>query len=162
MDEHPLIFTIGHSTRSLETFIQILKAYQVKVLVDVRKIPRSKHNPQFNQESFPQKLNDAGLKYLHMPRLGGFRRPKPDSRNLAWRSPGFRGFADYMESREFEENLEELIRIANQQRVSIMCAEALPWRCHRSLLSDALMIRGFRVEHILSLTQSQPHRLHSF
>jgi len=160
MEERPVIFTIGHSTRSLETFLQILKAYRVKVLVDVRKIPHSKHNPQFNQETFSEKLNEAGYKYLHIPELGGFRRPKPDSRNLGWRSAGFRGFADYMESREFEESLEKLVKIATQGGVSIMCAEAFPWRCHRRLLSDALMIRGFQVEHILSLTKSHPHRLH--
>ncbi len=162
MGKRPLIFTIGHSTRPLNEFIQLLKAYQVKVLVDVRKVPWSKHNPQFNQETFGEKLKDNGLKYIHMPKLGGFRRPKPDSLNLGWKSPGFRGFADYMQSREFEENLEELIKIAIQKRVSIMCAEALPWRCHRSLISDALMVKGFRVEHILGLNQSQSHKIHSF
>lgn len=162
MDKQPVIFTIGHSTRSLKEFLQLLEVYQVKVLVDVRRVPRSKHNPQFNQETFQDKLKEAGLKYIHMPGLGGFRRPKPDSQNLAWRSLGFRGFADYMQSREFEENLEELMRIANRKSVSIMCAEAFPWRCHRCLLSDALIVRGFRVEHILSLTQTKPHQLHSF
>lgn len=162
MDEQLVIFTIGHSTRPLNEFVQLLKAYKVKVLVDIRRIPRSKHNPQFDQETFREKLNEAGFQYIHMPGLGGFRKPKPDSQNLGWRSPGFRGFADYMLSREFKEGLEELIKIANREKVSIMCAEAFPWRCHRSLLSDALIVRGFRVEHILSLTQCQPHKLHSF
>ncbi len=160
LDSPPIIFTIGHSTRPLKDFIQILNAYKVGVLADIRRVPRSKHNPQFDQETFRERLKEAGLQYIPMPGLGGFRRAHPDSKNLAWRSPGFRGFADYMESREFEENLKELLRIANQKRTSVMCAEALPWRCHRSLLADALTIRGLQVEHILSLTQSQPHKLH--
>ncbi len=154
--------TIGHSTRTLETFIPLLQTYEVKQVVDVRTVPRSRHNPQFNRETLPDDLNAAGIGYLHMPGLGGLRRPRPDSINTGWRNASFRGFADYMETPEFENHLGKLIELAQRKRVALMCAEALPWRCHRSLIADALEVRGIRVAHIMSPTDLQPHRIWPF
>lgn len=152
-----LVLTIGHSTRPLAEFLLLLQTHQVTRLVDVRTIPRSRHNPQFNQESLPAALRAAGLSYQHMAGLGGLRPAQPDSCNTAWHNASFRGFADYMQTREFGESLQALIDLAQTQRVALMCAEALPWRCHRSLIADALMARGLAVQHIMSLTQCRPH-----
>jgi uncharacterized protein (DUF488 family) len=156
------VVTIGHSTRTLETFIRLLQTYEVKQVVDVRTVPRSRHNPQFNRETLPDDLKDAGIEYLHMPGLGGLRRPRPDSTNMGWRNASFRGFADYMETPEFENHLGKLVGLAQRKRVALMCAEALPWRCHRSLIADALEVRGIRVAHILSSTDLQLHRIWPF
>ena len=153
------VVTIGHSTRTLETFIHLLRIYGAKQVIDVRTVPRSRHNPQFNHETLPDNLKAAGIGYLHMPGLGGLRRPRPDSINLGWRNASFRGFADYMRTPEFENHLNELAKLAQRKRTAVMCAEALPWRCHRSLISDALEIRGIKVAHILSATHLQPHRM---
>ncbi len=142
--------------------MELLRAHRVDLLVDVRTVPRSRHNPQFNRETLPGALAPAGIGYLHMPGLGGLRRARPDSRNLGWRTPGFRGFADYMETAEFEKNLAELIRLAGERQAAIMCAEAVPWRCHRSLISDALLVRGVAVGHILSASRAEPHSLTPF
>ncbi|MHB8068674.1 MAG: DUF488 domain-containing protein [Desulfobaccales bacterium] len=158
----PIILTIGHSTHPLETFIRLLQAHGVTLVADVRTVPRSRHNPQFNRESLPEQLKLAGIGYLHLPGLGGLRRPRPYSPNQGWRNDSFRGFADYMQTPEFAENLEALIRLAQTERLAVMCAEAVPWRCHRSLIADALSVRGFTVEHILSLKGRQPHRLTGF
>jgi len=158
----PSVLTIGHSTRPIEEFVHLLDARGVKRLVDVRTVPRSRHNPQFNQDSLPQELERAGIAYAHMPSLGGLRHPRKDSLNLGWRNAGFRGFADYMQTPEFESALTNLIAMAEKERVAIMCAEALPWRCHRSLIADALLARGARVEDIFSLTSTQPHKLTPF
>lgn len=155
----PGVLTVGHSTRTLEVFTYLLKAHDVQQLVDVRSIPRSRRNPQFNRDTLPSALADAGIGYLHMARLGGLRHPRPDSPNTGWRNLSFRGFADYMQTPEFEESLESLMELAAQERIVLMCAEAVPWRCHRSLIADALCLRGFQVEHILSPTRTQPHRL---
>jgi uncharacterized protein (DUF488 family) len=160
--EAPLVFTIGHSTHPLEAFIQILQAHSVEKVADVRTMPRSRHNPQFNRETFPQSLKAAGIGYVHLPGLGGWRAARADSLNQGWRTTGFRGFADYMQTPEFQENLAALIRLAEKELLALMCAETVPWRCHRSLIADALLIRGLRVEHIISLTQTQPHRLTPF
>ena len=157
-----IVLTVGHSTRPIEEFLPLLDAHGVKRLVDVRTLPRSRHNPQFNKDSLPEALKRVGISYVHMPSLGGLRRPCKDSVNLGWRSAGFRGFADHMQTAEFEEALQELIAMAEKQRVAIMCAEAVPWRCHRSLISDALLARGVRVEEIASLTRTQPHKLTPF
>jgi uncharacterized protein (DUF488 family) len=157
-----VVVTVGHSTRTLETFISLLQTYEVKQVVDVRTVPRSRHNPQFNRETLPDDLNAAGIGYLQMPGLGGLRRPRPDSTNTGWRNASFRGFADYMETPEFENHLGKLIELAQRKRVALMCAEALPWRCHRSLIADALEVRGMRVAHILSSTDLQPHRVWPF
>lgn len=158
----PIVLTIGHSTRPLEEFIPLLDAHGVKRLVDVRTMPRSRHNPQFNKDSLPRALKRAGIAYTHMPSLGGLRHPRKDSINLGWRNAGFRGYADHMQTPEFEEALKKLIAMAEDERLAIMCAEAVPWRCHRSLIADALLVRGLRVEEISSLTRTQPHKLTPF
>ena len=132
-----MIFTVGHSTRPIDEFIGILNAYGIGQLVDVRTIPRSRRNPQFARENLPGSLTAAGIAYRHMPGLGGLRHPQRESINAGWRNAGFRGFADYMQSPEFQKNLEELIGLASNAATTIMCAEAVPWRCHRSLIADA-------------------------
>jgi uncharacterized protein (DUF488 family) len=156
------VLTIGHSTRSLEELLALLEAHGVEHLTDVRTIPRSRHNPQFNRERLAGQLRRAGIGYTHMPALGGLRHARPDSPNQGWRNASFRGFADYMQTPEFEAGLEALIEAAARVRTAIMCAEAVPWRCHRSLIADALSARGIRVEHILSATRAEPHALTAF
>ncbi len=156
------IFTIGHSTHPLEEFIALLQTHHVTLLADVRTIPRSRHNPQFNRETLPAALAAVGIGYQHLTALGGLRRTHPDSPNTAWRNASFRGFADYMQTPEFAAGLAELLELAESQRVAIMCAEAVPWRCHRSLIADALLARGVSVEEILSTGRTQPHRLTPF
>jgi len=158
----PIVLTIGHSTRPIEEFLHLLDAHGVKRLVDIRTVPRSGHNPQFNKDSLPLALASAGIEYTHMPALGGLRRPRKNSINLGWQDAGFRGFADYMRTPEFDKALKSLIAMAGNQRLAIMCAEAVPWRCHRSLIADALLVRGLRVEEISSLRRTQPHRLNPF
>lgn len=153
------LWTVGHSTRSVADFIALLCAHGIQQLVDVRTIPRSRHNPQFNYDCLPESLKQAGVHYLHMPALGGLRHARRDSINTAWRNASFRGFADYMQTPEFDLALKDLIRVARNRRTAIMCAEAVPWRCHRSLISDALLIRGFNVEEITSVTGTRPHIL---
>ena len=144
-----LVYTIGHSTRPLAEFIQMLRNYNVALVADVRTVPRSRHNPQFNQEMLPKDLALAGLGYVHLPGLGGLRKTRLDSINQGWRSLAFRGFADYMQTPEFAAQLSGLIELAQEQTIAMMCAEAVPWRCHRSLIADALTVRGVRVEHIM-------------
>ncbi len=156
------VYTIGHSTRTLADFIGLLRARGITQVVDVRTIPRSRHNPQFNFDTIPGSLSKAGLKYLHMPGLGGLPQVKPKSLNAGCRNASFRGYADYMQTPEFEENLEQLIELAKENRVAIMCAEAVPWRCHRSLIGDALTVRGIRTVNIMSLTRSAVHALTPF
>lgn len=159
---NPVILTIGHSIHALETFIQLLKAHGVTLVADVRTMPRSWHNPQFNKETLPEQLKLAGIGYVHLPGLGGLRRARVDSPNRGWRTPGFRGYADYMQTPEFAKHLEALIQLARRNRLALMCAEAVPWRCHRSLIADALFLRGILVEHILGLKGRQPHQLTGF
>jgi uncharacterized protein (DUF488 family) len=154
-----VVLTIGHSTRTLETFIKLLQAHEVQLLVDVRTIPRSRHYPQFNQETLPGALRSAGIKYAHLGGLGGLRHPRRDSPNTGWRNPSFRGYADYLGTAEFEANLERVKEMAKRQIVAIMCAEAVPWRCHRSLISDALLVQGIEVRHITGLRRADPHTL---
>ena len=158
----PVILTIGHSTHTLEAFIQLLQTHGVTKVADVRTVPRSRHNPQFNRETLPEELKRAGSGYVHLPGLGGLRHPRPDSPNRGWRNASFRGYADYMQTPEFAAHLEALIRLAQEDRLVLMCAEAAPWRCHRSLIADALSLRGITVEHILGLKGRQPHRLTGF
>lgn len=153
------LWTVGHSTRSLDDFIALLQAHGIRRLVDVRTIPRSRHNPQFNKDQLPESVKQAGIQYIHMPALGGLRHACRDSVNSAWRNASFRGFADYMQTAEFEVALKELIRLAPSRRTAIMCAEAVPWRCHRSLIADALLVRGLKVEEITSETATRPHTL---
>jgi len=158
----PRVLTIGHSTHPLSLFIRMLQAHAVTLVADVRTVPRSRHNPQFNRDSLPRDLEAAAIGYRHFAGLGGWRAPRPDSPNQGWHSPGLRGYADYMLTPEFEAHLETLMELARRPRLALMCAEAVPWRCHRSLLADALLVRGFRVEHIMSLEASRPHRLTPF
>ncbi len=157
-----MIFTIGHSTHPIDEFIRILRAHGICQLVDVRTIPRSRRNPQFSRENLPGSLKADGLVYHHMPGLGGLRHPRRDSINAGWRNAGFRGFADYMQTPEFSDNLGKLIELASQAPTAIMCAEAVPWRCHRSLIADALVARGIGVQEILTAAKSQPHALTPF
>jgi hypothetical protein len=158
----PIVLTIGHSTRTIEEFIGLLQAHGATCVVDVRTVPRSWHNPQFNKAALPRALKKARLGYVHLPGLGGLRHAKRDSLNVGWRNASFRGYADYMQTPEFEQSLEELIRLAKQGRIAIMCAEAVPWRCHRSLIADALLVRGIRAEDIMSPTRRQVHILTPF
>jgi uncharacterized protein (DUF488 family) len=155
----PLVLTIGHSTRTLESLIELLRANGVARVVDVRTVPRSRHNPQFNGETLPDALRAAGIDYVHMPGLGGLRHPRPDSPNAGWHNDSFRGFADYMQSPEFEIHLLRLLEMARDGRIALMCAEAVPWRCHRSLIADALLLRGTPVEHIVSKSRRSPHEI---
>lgn len=156
------IYTVGHSTHPIEEFIAILEAHGVGQLVDVRTIPRSRRNPQFDQANLPGSLNSTGIVYQHMPGLGGLRHPRRDSINSGWRNASFRGYADYMQTPEFHENLDKLIELATETPTAIMCAEAVPWRCHRSLIADALVARGVEVREILSATKAQMHALTRF
>ncbi len=155
----PVVFTIGHSVRGIEDLTNILTGYEVKKVVDVRTVPRSAHNPQFNKETLPHDLSGAGISYLHMPGLGGLRHPLKDSLNAGWRNASFRGFADYMQSKEFRENIDKLIDIAEMERIVLMCAESVPWRCHRSLIADALQVQGIQVKHIMGLKSCNDHML---
>ncbi len=158
----PVVLTIGHSTRTLGEFIGLLQIHGVTCVVDVRTVPRSWHNPQFNKTSLPQRLRKAGLGYVHMPGLGGLRHAKRDSVNAGWHNASFRGYADYMQTPAFAESLADLIHRARLDRVALMCAEAVPWRCHRSLIADALLVRGIRTEDIMSPTRRPVHTLTPF
>jgi uncharacterized protein (DUF488 family) len=151
--------TIGHSIHPIEEFLGLLVAHGVRILVDVRTVPRSRRNPQFNSDALRASLEGVGIHYVHMPGLGGLRRPRPDSENTGWRNASFRGYADYMQTADFDARLRELIEIAEQGSTTIMCAEAVPWRCHRSLIADALVVRGIRVEHIISRAERTLHRV---
>ena len=154
--------TIGHSTRTIEEFISLLQANGATCVVDVRTVPRSWHNPQFNKTSLPRSLKKAGLKYVHLPGLGGLRHALHDSANMGWHNASFRGYADYMQTPEFAQSIEELIGLTNQEQIVLMCAEAVPWRCHRSLIADALLVRGIHTEDIMSTSHRQVHTLTPF
>ena len=160
--EESVVLTIGHSTHAWEDFLKLLRAHGVERVVDVRSIPRSRNNPQFNRDTLSKRLRAARIGYVHMGKLGGLRRTHRGSVNMGWRNTSFRGFADYMQSSEFLAGLERLIKLAAQKRSAIMCAEAVPWRCHRSLIADALTVRGIRVDDIMSGKRSQTHSLTSF
>ena len=161
-DAAPVVLTVGHSTRPLAEFIALLKAHSVAQLIDVRTVPRSRHNPQFDRETLPAALAADGIGYEHVAGLGGFRRTHPGSLNTGWRNNSFRGYADYMQTPEFAQHLAELIARATRERIVLMCAEAVPWRCHRSLIADALVVHGLHVEEISSGTRRQVHALTSF
>lgn len=156
------IFTIGHSTRSMEAFLSLIKAHGIDSVIDIRTIPKSRHCPQFNQEDLRQALKRSKIGYRHMKGLGGFRHALKESINTGWVNASFRGFADYMQSIEFEKALQKLEKIAQKKRCVLMCAEAVPWRCHRSLIADALIIRGWKVFHIQSQSTAKSHRRTSF
>jgi len=155
------IWTIGHSTRSIDEFLEALKFFSIQTLADVRSFPGSRRYPQFNQDRLQGALAEAEIDYVHMPELGGRRRARADSQNLAWRNESFRGYADYMETEDFGSGIAQLLEIAQTSRSAIMCAEALWWRCHRSLISDYLKAKGIRVTHIISNRKSEPHRFTS-
>lgn len=158
----PQLWTIGHSTRPIEEFVALLKTHGIQLLADVRTTPYSRRNPQFNSDRLADSLVEAGFRYRHLPELGGRRKSRPDSVNLGWRNASFRGYADYMQTVPFQGGLEELMRCAGSEPTAIMCAEALPWRCHRSLIADALSCRGWTVRHILTPEPAGPHRLTPF
>lgn len=157
-----IIYTIGHSTRTIESFIELLKEYEIQQIIDVRTIPRSRYNSQFNKETLPGKLKSFGIEYLHIPELGGLRHTKKDSINKAWKNSSFRGFADYMQTKEFDNGLKKLIKISREKTVAIICAEAVPWRCHRSLIADALTVRKIKVIHIINSKNFINHKLTPF
>lgn len=161
-DSDAVVLTVGHSTRPLADFVALLQAHSVARLMDVRTVPRSRHNPQFNVDTLPVELAANGIGYEHVPGLGGFRRTLPGSLNTGWRNLSFRGFADYMQTAEFADNLAELITKAKRERIVVMCAEAVPWRCHRSLIADALLVHDQRVEEIITKTRRQAHALTAF
>ena len=156
------IFTLGHSTLPIERFLALLQAYRIERLVDIRTIPRSRHNPQFNDTALANSLKSQHLEYVHMRALGGLRHARKDSLNAGWRNAGFRGYADYMQTAEFENALEALIHMSQNKRAAIMCAEAVPWRCHRSLVADALAVRGVPAVEILSESSYRMHTLTPF
>ncbi len=153
------IFTIGHVALPADRFVELLRQHDIALLVDIRRFPGSRKSPQFDPDQLRRTLHDAGIGYVHLGGLGGRRRPLPDSPNCAWRNPSFRGYADYMETGEFHEALKELMMLASSQRVVIMCAEAVWWRCHRSMVADALAVQGWQVRHIMSDGAVRPHRL---
>jgi uncharacterized protein (DUF488 family) len=155
----PVIFTIGHSTRPIEAFVRLLEAHGVQRVIDVRTIPRSRHNPQFNRDRLSPALHRARIHYKHMAGLGGLRHVRPDSINTGWRNASFRGYADYMQTQEFKDSLGRCLDLAKWERVVLMCAEAVPWRCHRSLIADALLARGIAVSEITSGVRVKPHVL---
>jgi uncharacterized protein (DUF488 family) len=154
-----IVYTIGHSTHPLDKFIDILLERRIRLLVDIRTIPRSRRNPQYNIDMLPDALGAAGIDYRHAGGLGGLRRARPGSVNQGWRNASFRGFADYMQTDEFNKAIAELVETAAAGQTAIMCAEAVPWRCHRSLVADALQVRGNVVEHITGPGQVRPHTM---
>ncbi len=160
MASQPLtIHTVGHSTRNLEDFVRLLRAYGIERLIDVRTIPRSRHNPQFNSDRLSVGLRNRRIGYRHMKDLGGLRHARADSPNMGWHNASFRGYADYMQTPAFAGALERLIELAHEKPTAVMCAEAVPWRCHRSLIGDALLVRGIEVRHIIDPKNARGHKL---
>jgi uncharacterized protein (DUF488 family) len=157
-----VVHTIGHSTRSIEDFIGLLHNHAVEMIADVRTVPRSRFNPQFNRDALPASLAGAGIGYQHLLELGGLRRTTVASENRGWRNASFRGFADYMLTDQFQNALQDLLTIAQRRPTAIMCAEVVPWRCHRSLIADALLVHGHEVVHIIGARNSRPHTLTTF
>ena len=157
-----VVFTVGHSTRTIDEFVHLLKAHGIQHVIDVRSIPRSRHNPQFSREQLPPALDRFGIHYSHVPGLGGRRHARRDSTNTGWRNLSFRGYADYMDTLPFERALDRCVALAQQERVVLMCAEAVPWRCHRSLIADALLARGIEVRELASAMHARPYSLTSW
>ena len=158
----PTLWTLGHSTRPIDEFIGLLRAHHISLLIDVRTVPRSRYNPQFNTDALAQSLRADGIRYRHLPELGGLRKPKNDSVNDGWRNDSFRGYADYMQTEEFHRAIEALLAFGSQAKTAVMCAEAVPCRCHRSLIADALVSRGWEVRHIMSPEKASTHILTPF
>lgn len=157
-----LVCTIGHSNRPIDAFLDLLATNEVECVVDIRTVPKSRHNPQFGQDQLPQSLADAGIGYRYVQELGGLRHARPDSPNSGWRNKSFRGYADHMQSEEFARGMDELVELVQGQRCALMCAEAVPWRCHRSMVADALLVRGYVVEHIIGPKGRKRHTLTPF
>ncbi|MGH8373371.1 MAG: DUF488 family protein [Gammaproteobacteria bacterium] len=157
-----ILYTVGHSNRPLAEFIALLQSHAIKLLVDVRSIPRSRHNPQFNAEALQASLQQHSIAWLHLKDLGGLRKPHQDSINTGWRNASFRGYADYLQTSEFVAALDRLMTLAAAQTTAMMCAEAVPWRCHRSLIADALTVRTVEVRHIMASDKWQLHQLTPF
>jgi hypothetical protein len=160
--EQCAVLTLGHSTRPIDDFLALLRAHLVSCLIDVRTVPRSRHNPQFNTETLPGSLAEVNIDYAHAPGLGGFRRTTPESPNAGWRNLSFRGYADYMQTSDFGSHLAWLIELAGREKVALMCAEAVPWRCHRSLIADALTVHGLVTCEIAGTARLQRHKLTPF
>jgi uncharacterized protein (DUF488 family) len=160
--EPSFVFTVGHSTRPIDEFIHLLRSHGVQRVIDVRTLPRSRFNPQFDIARLPDLLRAADIHYTHLPGLGGRRQPRPDSPNSGWRNKSFRGYADYMQTAAFKESLEQCLEMAGVERVALMCAEAVPWRCHRSLIADAVVARGLDALEIASDTRVRRHTLTPF
>lgn len=156
------VYTIGHSTRPIDQFIALLNEQAVTRLLDIRTVPRSRHNPQFGQDELAGALAQAGIEYQYIAALGGLRRARKDSPNDGWRNQSFRGYADHMQQSDFNAAVDDVVRLADTRRCALMCAEAVPWRCHRSLVADALLVRGIRVEHIINPGKTRPHVLTPF
>ena len=154
---HKEVWTIGHSTRTLEHFVEMLHSFDIKVLVDIRSFPGSKRYPQFNKENLEISIPETGIAYVHLKSLGGRRAVKKDSKNTAWKHPAFRGYADYMDTDEFKNGIDELETIAVKQRTAYMCSEAVWWRCHRSMVSDYLKLQGWAVYHIMETGKATAH-----
>jgi uncharacterized protein (DUF488 family) len=161
-DARPTVHTVGHSTRTLHELVEALSNHGVDLLVDIRRFPRSRRTPQFNTEDLEADLPGHGLGYVHLPELGGRRPTRAGSPNTGWRNKSFRGYADYMQTDTFRAGLDRLQALAEEWRPVVMCAEAVPWRCHRSLVGDALLVRDVRVVDILDARKSRPHELTSF
>jgi uncharacterized protein (DUF488 family) len=158
LETHP-VCTIGHSNCSIEEFIGLLQLHEVQCVLDIRTVPKSRHNPQFNRDVLPASLAAAGIGYRHVAGLGGLRHARSDSLNTGWRNASFRGYADYMQTTEFADNVEAVAELARASRCVLMCAESVPWRCHRSMVADALVVRGIPVEHIIGGPKRKPHVL---
>ncbi|HET7767774.1 MAG TPA: DUF488 domain-containing protein [Chloroflexota bacterium] len=159
--------TLGHATRPIDDFLALLRDHDVKAVADVRTVPRSRANPQFSREALEASLRGAGIRYVHFPTLGGLRRPRPDSPNAGWRNSSFRGYADHMQTEEFSRGLQELLSLSAETqsaggRVALVCAEMVPWRCHRSLVADALLVRGHAVDELIGDSRLRPHTLTPF
>ena len=157
-----VIFTIGHSTRTADEFLMLLRAHEVRLVADVRTVPRSRRHPHFSSDTLAVFLAAHGIRYVHLSGLGGLRKPRRDSANSGWRNDSFRGYADHMSSRQCIDDLDRLIARADAQRTAVMCAEAKWWQCHRQLIADALVARGQEVRHIMSATQAPLHELTRF
>ena len=156
------IFTVGHSTRTTDELVGLLREHDVALVADVRTAPGSRRLPHFSRAALAADLPRHGIEYAHLPELGGLRRPRPDSPNAGWRNDSFRGFADYMATDDFRAGLERLVALGRDRTVAVMCAEAVPWRCHRSLIADALLVRGVEVRHIVGPGRAQPAALTPF
>jgi uncharacterized protein (DUF488 family) len=157
ISEHKTIWTIGHSTHTLEELVAMLNSFEIKLLADIRSFPGSRKFPQFNKENLEVSLPENGIEYVHLKKLGGRRKVNPASKNISWRHLAFRAYADYMETSDFKEGIEELEKIAQRQRTAYMCSEAVWWRCHRSMVSDYLKSKGWKVMHIMAIEKEEEH-----